>query len=197
MSEVALVPVSVLFVDDEALILQTIQRILRHTDLEVLTADGAREAMAILDARRVDVLVTDIDMPGMDGLELITWVRQHHPTTVRMVLSGAGTLERALEAINVGEVHRFFAKPFDARTFRSALEALAERILRLRQDGEDRARTRRRDMLVRWAEERHPGIGTITRDRDGAVVVDPHVLDGVDFLATSPTAPPGPGDPSD
>lgn len=177
------VPVSVLFVDDEALILQTIQRILRSSDLEVLTAPGAREAMALLDTRRVDVLVTDIDMPEMDGLELIAWVRKQHPTTVRMVLSGAGTLERALEAINVGEVHRFFAKPFDARAFRAALESLAERIQRLRQDGEDRARASRREMLVRWVEERHPGIGAIARDPDGTVVVDPHVLDDADFLA--------------
>ncbi len=170
MSEPA--PVSVLFVDDEALILQTIQRILRGGSLEVLVASDAKEAMGILDQRRVDVLVSDIDMPGMDGLALIAWTRKHHPTTLRMVLSGHGTLERALEAINEGEVQRFFAKPFDARAFRFALESLAERIDRLRRDGEDRAREARRADLIRWVEARHPGIGEIERDDDGTVVLD-------------------------
>ncbi len=165
-------PVSVLFVDDEALILQTIQRILRGGTLEVLVASDAKEAMRILDERRVDVLVSDIDMPGMDGLALIAWTRKQHPTTLRMVLSGHGTLERALEAINEGEVQRFFAKPFDARAFRFALESLAERIDRLRRDGEDRAREARRADLIQWVESRHPGISEIERDEDGTVVLD-------------------------
>lgn len=164
--------ISVLFVDDEPSVLRSIRRTLVDAPLEVVTAFDAAEAVAILEDRRIDVLVSDIDMHGMSGLELVAHARKHHPTTLRMLLSGQSTLHRALQAINEGEVVRFFPKPFDPGVFRSTLESLAGRIAQMRRDGEDLAQAARRQEVHRWMEERFPGSTTIARAEDGEVVVD-------------------------
>ena len=164
--------VSVLFVDDEPSVLRSIRRTLVDAPLEVLTAFDADEAVSVLESRRVDVLVSDIDMHGMTGLELVAHARKNHPTTLRMLLSGQSTLHRALQAINEGEVVRFFPKPFDTGVFRSTLESLAGRIAQMRRDGEDRAQAARRREVHRWMEERYPGSTSVARTDEGAILVD-------------------------
>jgi DNA-binding NtrC family response regulator len=164
--------ITVLFVDDEPSILRSIRRTLVDAPIEVLTAFDGNEAVAVLDSRRVDVLVSDIDMHGMTGLELVAHARRTHPTTLRMLLSGQSTLHRALQAINEGEVVRFFPKPFDPGVFRTTIESLAGRIVQMRRDGEDQAQAARRKELHRWMEARFPGSTTVERAEGGEVRVD-------------------------
>jgi two-component system, probable response regulator PhcQ len=171
--------ISVLFVDDEPALLRAIERSVQDPLLEVLVAGGAKEALAILAARRVDVLVSDLDMPQMNGLELVKVVRREHPQTLRMILTGYTTIERALTAINEGEILRFFTKPFDLKLFRATILGLAQRIQREREEGEVAARRARAIELHAWIERSFPGATSIDRDERGRVVVDVDRLDGV------------------
>ena len=164
--------VSVLFVDDDPDILRMIQRAMLHAPFEVLTAPGGAEALALLELRRVDVLVSDIDMPGMDGLTLVSIARRRFPSMIRMLLSGQSTLERALQAINEGEVARFFPKPFNAATFRQTLEALTGRIERMRREGEEVARRGRRTEMYAWIDARNPGTTSVDTSEAGEVLID-------------------------
>ena len=83
------------------------------------------EALRILVVEPVDVVVSDEDMPGMRGCELLATVREHSPGAVRIRLSGKGSLETAIHAINDGEIYRFLTKPCNttdlAHTIRHAL----------------------------------------------------------------------------
>jgi DNA-binding NtrC family response regulator len=169
--------ITVLFVDDEPAILHAIVRALRGSPFEVLTVDSAAAALARMRESSVDVLVTDIDMPEMSGLELVKLVRREFPATVRIVLTGAATMGRTLEAINEGEVHRFFGKPFDLDLFDATLRGLVERIRRLRREGELETRKMRRDELYRWVEHAFPHTLDLVRDESGRVVIDPPVED--------------------
>jgi DNA-binding NtrC family response regulator len=169
--------ITVLFVDDEPAILRAIVRALRGSSFEVLAADSAEDALALMRARGVDVLVSDIDMPGMSGLELVKLVRREFPATLRMLLTAAGTMTRTLEAINEGEVHRFFTKPFDFELFRATMRSLVERIEKLRRDGELDARAARRAEFYRWVEEVFPGTLDVVRNEAGEVVIDPPAED--------------------
>jgi DNA-binding NtrC family response regulator len=164
--------VSVLFVDDETSVLRMIQRAMAHAPFEVLTAPGPAQALAILESRRVDVLVSDIDMPEMDGLALVALVRRRHPTMIRILLSGQSTLARALQAINEGEVARFFPKPFNVATFRQTLEALTGRIERMRREGEELAKRDRRAEMHRWIDAIHPGTTSVDTSESGEVLID-------------------------
>src|SRR5438132_4103196 len=86
--------ISVLFVDDELSVLRSIRRVLQSAPLEVLVAWGPQEAMETLAARPIDVLVLDVDMPEMTGLELARIARRDHPNTLRMLLTGHATLDK-------------------------------------------------------------------------------------------------------
>ena len=165
--------VTVLFVDDEPAVIRAISRTVgARTGFRVLTAASGEEALEILRACSVDVLCSDIDMPEMTGLELVRITRREFPTTLRILLTGAGTMERALDAINEGEVSRFFAKPFDADKFVRALSDLGERIVALRAERHAEAQRERCDALFQWAEKRYPGSLEFARNAKGEVVID-------------------------
>jgi HD-like signal output (HDOD) protein len=106
----------VLFVDDDPSVLGGLRRMLReHRDrFETLCADSGRGALALLATTPVDVLVTDMRMPGMDGAELLEIVRQRYPDVVRIVLSGELDEHSAVRLAVLA--HQFLSKPceFDA-----------------------------------------------------------------------------------
>ena len=117
---------TVLLVDDDANVLNGLARVLRHQPYQLYTALSGDEAMAILKARNVDVIVSDEQMPGISGSDLLAWVADKLPDVMRIVLTGHATAETAIRAINEGDVFHFFTKPCDevqlALTIRKALE---------------------------------------------------------------------------
>lgn len=163
--------VSMLCVDDEPSMLVVLRRLLRAVPVEVFTAASGKDALEVLEQRRIDILVTDIEMPGMDGLALVSRVRREYPRILRVVMTGGGTLERATDAINEGEVIRFFSKPFETEKFRSAILDLVKRVEEMREDSGLVARRARLRELYRWVTEKYPDALEIERTSDGEVVV--------------------------
>ena len=164
--------VNILFVDDEAGLLRAMKRILKGAPYDVLTTTRPSEALELLAKHRIDLIVSDIDMPEMNGLELLRIVRREHPNVLRMVLTGAATLDRVLHAVNEGEVVRFFVKPFDSILFREAVTVLADRIERARRD-DARAVDRSRGLeLESWLARRYPELLDVERAPTGEAVVD-------------------------
>ncbi|MBV9122181.1 MAG: response regulator, partial [Planctomycetes bacterium] len=149
---------SVLVVDDEPQVSKTVARVLAE-EFEVLTASSAEEAQQVFTSRDIDILLTDQHLLGMSGVQLLEWVRLHSPQTVRLIMTGLGKLEDAVEAINCGQVYRYIFKPWRpeellqilrsaARNFQ--LERSHERLLQelrtLNQDLEGRVRQRTREL---------------------------------------------------
>ena len=112
----------ILFVDDEDNILQGLKRMLRpmRADWDMHFARSAAAALEILDGDPFDVVVTDMRMPGQDGAALLEQVRQRHPGTARIILSGHAEQEMAIRS--VAAAHQFLAKPCDAETLRSTVQ---------------------------------------------------------------------------
>ncbi|KGJ86664.1 sigma-54-dependent transcriptional regulator [Colwellia psychrerythraea] len=103
----------ILFVDDEPEILRSLQRITKKMDAVILTASNGQDALNIINECPVDVIVSDFNMPKMDGNELLEQVAQISPETVRMVLTGHGDMEMMVNLINNGHVWGFLQKPWD------------------------------------------------------------------------------------
>jgi DNA-binding NtrC family response regulator len=118
----------VLCVDDEPNILRALSRSL-HGRFEVETALGPHAGLQMLASEPAfDVVLSDMRMPGMDGIEFLTRVSQRWPGTVRMLLSGLGDTEAAARARAEGVLHRSLAKPCPVDELREALvDALAAR----------------------------------------------------------------------
>lgn len=120
----------ILFVDDEPHVLEGLKRMLYPLRGEWQTAfvSSGQEALQLLDTSPFDVLVTDLRMPGMSGIELLTAVVKSHPQVVRMVLSGTADQDMTLRSVLLA--HQFLVKPCDARTLRERVQrALSLRYL--------------------------------------------------------------------
>lgn len=102
----------VLFVDDEELMLQSIQRGLKDEKYMRYYANNAASALAIMEKIEISVLVSDIKMPRMSGLELLQIVREQYPDVVRIVLTAYSQISTILAAINQGSIHRYLTKPW-------------------------------------------------------------------------------------
>lgn len=102
-----------LFVDDEPNVLSGLRRMLRgqRKVWEMHFACGGEEALELLNNQPIDVIVSDMRMPGIDGAELLTRVSQLYPHTIRLVLSGQSEQEKIFRAI--GPAHQFLSKPCD------------------------------------------------------------------------------------
>lgn len=99
----------ILFVDDEENVLEGLERSLFHLDWEVETAVGGEEALEFLASETVDVVVTDMRMPNIDGASLLSEVKELQPNALRIVLSGHTEEEAVMRAVAVA--HQFLAKP--------------------------------------------------------------------------------------
>jgi DNA-binding NarL/FixJ family response regulator len=102
---------SILLVDDEPRVLESLTRNLRGHAYRVLTAGSGNEALTTLALHRVDVVVSDHQMPGMTGVELLSAIARDFPGIARLLLTGNMTLPVALSAVNQGQVHRLLLKP--------------------------------------------------------------------------------------
>lgn len=112
---------TLLFVDDESRVLQGLQRQLRsmRNDWDMHFADSAAKALEFMATKPVDVIVSDMMMPQMDGAELLTEISKRHPNTVRIILSGHADREAVLRL--VGPAHQYLSKPCDAEELRAAV----------------------------------------------------------------------------
>ncbi|KAF0196171.1 MAG: response regulator receiver [Bacillota bacterium] len=103
----------VLFVDDEANILNALKRMFRHEPYRCEYASSGLDALAIMQKHDVGVVVADMRMPGMDGLKLLREIKERHPHTVRMVLSGYTQVPQILAVVNQVEIFKFIPKPWE------------------------------------------------------------------------------------
>ena len=117
----------VLLVDDEKNILSSLRRLLKTEGYELILAQSGEEALDIITRTHVDLVVSDMRMPGMTGAELLQNVAREVPDSVRILLTGYADLTSTIEAINSGGIYRYISKPWEDHdlklTIRSALDA--------------------------------------------------------------------------
>ncbi|MEA1921507.1 MAG: response regulator [Pseudomonadota bacterium] len=122
---------SVLFVDDEQRVLKSLKRGLIGEPYRALFALSGMEALEILAAQPVQVIVSDMKMPEMNGLELLQEVARKHPDVIRIVLSGYSHTSTVLAAVNEGRIFRYITKPWSIdKDVKPALAAAVERFER-------------------------------------------------------------------
>ncbi len=101
---------AILLVDDDDDALQLIKHILSNDNYRILTATSARMGLQLLSEHHIKVVVSDQQMPGMNGVEFLRHVKLLHPHAVRIMLSGQTEFETVTDAVNQGEIYRFLAK---------------------------------------------------------------------------------------
>jgi response regulator RpfG family c-di-GMP phosphodiesterase len=102
-----------LFVDDEPNVLKSLQRIFIDDDFEVELAESGEVGLELLQQKNVELILSDYNMPGMDGVEFLQRAREIQPKCIRMLITGRGDMEVALQAINKGQIYKYFPKPWE------------------------------------------------------------------------------------
>lgn len=115
---------SILFVDDEKQILKAIRREFIETDYSTFFANDAEEALDIIDNTKIDLIVTDMRMPVMDGYELLKQVRAKYPQIKRVALSGYADENLMKNSLENGLAELYIFKPWDRKEIVSSIEML-------------------------------------------------------------------------
>lgn len=149
---------SVLVVDDEPMLLHMAGGLLAH-DYDFHAAGSAEEAQELLGSREIDVVVSDQQLPRLQGIPFLDWVKENSPRTMRILMTGVYCMEEAIEAINSGLAQRFLFKPWrpdqltqllrnTTRTFllERSHENLLDELRRLTVDLEQRVIDRTREL---------------------------------------------------
>ena len=119
---------NVLFVDDELNILKSIRRTFLQAEFKVFIASNVNEAFSILENETIDLVVSDIKMPDMNGIDFLSIVQEKYPRVVRTVLSGFVDKALVIKAFNNGVANTYFAKPWEEKNLNEGIT----RILKVR-----------------------------------------------------------------
>jgi len=113
----------ILIVDDESYILDTFKRLL-HRQFDIEVAESGDAGLKVLDSLGpFAVVVSDMGMAGMNGIQFLTKVKERTPDSIRMMLTGQADLRIAIEAVNEGNIFRFLTKPIKPEAFAQVLQA--------------------------------------------------------------------------
>ncbi|HTE56092.1 MAG TPA: response regulator [Kofleriaceae bacterium] len=162
---------AILAVDDDPEILTALRRALTPLGIPLILTEDPTEVLAILGEQRIALLISDIDMPQMTGLELMSQVRSAFPDVVRILLTGRTSFDSAMTAINQGEVHRYLNKPFEPAELRKMVQDALARSADLARDSRAGVHAEHKRHLLEQLEAEHPGLTKFVRDPEGAYLV--------------------------
>jgi EAL domain-containing protein (putative c-di-GMP-specific phosphodiesterase class I) len=111
----------ILIADDEPMLLRGLERVLHRSGYEVVTANDGNEAARLLAQMKFDAIVSDISMPGMDGIALLRAARDRDLDVPVLLVTGAPAVETAVEALEYG-AFQYLTKPVDPQQFENAIE---------------------------------------------------------------------------
>jgi DNA-binding NtrC family response regulator len=152
---------TVLVVDDDPWILELVKDMLAAEPCRVVTTTEPVKALPLMEWERADVLVADIAMPEVDGIDLVVRARKLFPSVPRILLTAAPTLERVIRSVNEAEIYRVLVKPVSPKVLREIIrEALQQRLGRASEESVHRGSRERGERLLALSTA-HPGIGTV------------------------------------
>jgi len=161
----------ILLVDDESHVLSSIKRALFDEPLEIYTAESGENALKIMASETFKVVMSDERMPGMSGAEFLAKAKDLYPNTIRIMLTGHATIEAAINAVNSGEIYRFFSKPWNDYDLKFAIKSAIEKYDLETENSRLLATLRQQALEIRILEKRYPGISRVEKDSKGVFVL--------------------------
>lgn len=117
---------TLLCVDDEENILSSLVRTFRPLNYRVLTATGGRRGLEILETEDIDLVISDMRMPEMNGAEFLGQVAVRWPGVIRILMTGYSDLDLTVSAINKGQIYHYLSKPWGVNDIRSCIQRALE-----------------------------------------------------------------------
>lgn len=176
--------IKIQLLDDDPHILSALQRVLRPHRWEVHSYSDGQAALDALTEHEYAVIISDYQMPNLDGITYLQFAKQRQPHAIRMMLSAHGDRQSMMQAINRAEIHRFLSKPWDdyelEAAIKSAIDLYGLRVENQRLLAQVRSQQSAIDLQeleLRRLENENPGITRVKRDNQGRVLLDLDELD--------------------
>lgn len=118
---------TILVIDDSTDTLEIIERNLKSLGYRVLMETDPKAAVSLIDSAKIDLVITDFMMPGINGLEVIRYIRENHPNIEVIMVTGYATVNGAVEAVKSG-AEEYLAKPFTEEELKRAVECALEKL---------------------------------------------------------------------
>jgi FixJ family two-component response regulator len=117
---------TLLVVDDEPNVLKAIRRLFAGADYDILTAESGEAGLRFFESHTFHLVISDYRMPGMNGVQFLSKVKELYPETIRIILSGYADVAAIVEAINDGQIYKFLAKPWNDQELLTAVRRSCE-----------------------------------------------------------------------
>ena len=161
----------ILLVDDEQSVISALKRALMEDPYDIFTANSGTEGLHILKSNRIKLVISDENMPGMTGTEFLTTVKNLFPSTIRIMLTGHANIQSAMNAVNNGEIYRFFAKPWEDLEIKLSIKSAIDKF-NIEEENRRLLKTvKRQASELQELEMKHPGITNLDRDEFGNVIL--------------------------
>jgi DNA-binding NtrC family response regulator len=179
---------TVLVVDDDPWILELVKDMLAAEPCRVVTTTEAVKALPLMEWERADVIVADVAMPEVEGVDLIVRAHKLFPDVPRILLTAVPTLERIIRSVNEAEVYRVLVKPVSPKVLRETIrEALQHRMVQ--RAAHEPPGSRERAKKLEEVEKAHPGLSSV-QVAGGVYVLSPDRLKELEErFRQSPFAP--------
>jgi len=148
---------TIMLIDDELEVLDSLKRVLTCDEWDIIVHTDPLAALNMIKEKPIDLLICDIRMPSLDGLDLLAMVKQVRPKTIRIILSGQLTVDKAKDAVNRADVDKLLTKPWDNTQIKKLVKDLLSR------DSQD---------ITQDLEKQYPGITKVDRDATGNIRID-------------------------
>lgn len=167
-------PPTLLLVDDEENILSALRRLFRPAGYHILTAPDGMQGLEVLAKESVDLVISDMRMPGMDGAKFLEEVAKRWPDTVRILLTGYSDLTSTISAVNKGRIYCYISKPWEDNDIKLAVQNALERKFLEREKRRLEELTRKQNQEFK---ELNANLEKMVRDRTAEIQQTADMLD--------------------
>jgi len=161
---------TILVVDDEELFIEYIQRMMSDENYNVVTAASAQEGLDILEKQQVSMVISEYEIPLINGLEFLEKVRIIYPNILTVMVTEHADIDLAIKAINEAGVYKFILKPLDDIDFKNMIKKTLESLQVIKERDVLIRKVKTHESTLKDLEKRYPGITKVERDEDGYIL---------------------------
>jgi DNA-binding NtrC family response regulator len=163
-------PSTVLAVDDDVNLVASVARLFHGQGFTLLTANSGEEALEIMEARPIQLILCDESMPGIRGNVVLREVKERWPDTIRIMMTANPDLNLALKTINEDEAYRFILKPWNDTELLIIVKQGLERYHLIHENRLLAEKVRIHEETLASLEKQTPGITHVAKDKEGYYV---------------------------
>ena len=161
---------TILVVDDEEMFIEYIQRVMSDENYNVITVASGQEGLDILEKQQVSMVISEYEIPLMNGLEFLEKVRIIYPNILTIMVTEHADIGLAIKAINEAGVYKFLLKPLDDIYFKNMIKKTLESLQVIKERDVLIRKVKTHESTLKDLEKRYPGITKVERHEDAYIL---------------------------